>query len=65
MSAAGCRSSRSCPKAVLHRPWEAPDALLRRGVRLGRDYPRPVVDPAEGRARALAAFASLMRPAAA
>jgi deoxyribodipyrimidine photo-lyase len=44
----------------IHRPWEAPDALLRAaGVRLGETYPRPIVDHAKARARALAAFAEL------
>ena len=51
------------PRALLHRPWEAPeDVLAAAGLRLGRDYPRPVIGPAEGRARALAAFATLKRP---
>jgi deoxyribodipyrimidine photo-lyase len=50
----------SLPDRWLHRPWEAPEAVLRgAGVTLGRDYPRPVVDPAAGRARALAAFAAI------
>ncbi|WP_270939307.1 cryptochrome/photolyase family protein, partial [Falsiroseomonas oryzae] len=45
------------PKAFLHKPWEAPAGILAAaGVALGRAYPRPVVGPAEGRARALAAF---------
>ncbi len=44
----------------IHRPWEAPpDALQKAGVRLGETYPRPIVDHAEGRARALAAFEAL------
>ncbi len=48
------------PDRFLHRPWEAPPELLRQaGVALGRDYPRPVIDHAAGRARALAAFATL------
>ncbi len=48
------------PAAFLHKPWEAPPELLRAaGVTLGVGYPRPLVDPAEGRARALAAFAAL------
>jgi deoxyribodipyrimidine photo-lyase len=48
------------PDRWIHRPWEAPESVLREaGVALGRDYPRPVVDPAAGRARALAAFAAL------
>jgi deoxyribodipyrimidine photo-lyase len=51
------------PRAFLHRPWEAPeDVLAAAGLRLGHDYPRPVIGPAEGRARALAAFATLKRP---
>jgi deoxyribodipyrimidine photo-lyase len=54
------------PDRWLHRPWEAPGPVLRAaGVVLGCDYPRPVVDPAEGRARALAAFAWLRGRAAA
>jgi len=54
------------PDAVIHRPWDAPEAVLRAaGLVLGRDYPRPLVDPAAGRARALAALAALKRPGAA
>jgi deoxyribodipyrimidine photo-lyase len=52
------------PAKWLHRPWEAPAAVLdAAGLRLGLDYPRPIVDLAEGRARALAAFATLGTPA--
>jgi deoxyribodipyrimidine photo-lyase len=44
----------------IHAPWTAPrEALARAGVRLGRDYPEPIVDHDRARARALAAFASL------
>lgn len=44
----------------IHRPWEAPaETLGKAGVRLGETYPRPIVDHAEGRARALAAFGEL------
>lgn len=51
------------PRAFVHKPWEAPEGILAAsGLRLGRDYPRPVVGPAEGRARALAAFAALRQP---
>ncbi len=53
------------PDRFLHRPWEAPEAVLRgAGVALGRDYPTPVVGHAEGRARALAALATLRGGAA-
>ena len=55
---------RRLPTAVLHAPWEAPAEILEAaGVRLGRDYPRPVVDLAAGRERALAAFRDLPRRA--
>ena len=44
----------------------APDAVLRdAGVALGRDYPRPVVEHAAGRRRALDAFAAMRKEAAA
>lgn len=48
------------PNDVLHKPWEA-DLVTLKGadVELGRTYPRPLVDHAAARARALEAFASL------
>lgn len=43
--------------AHIHAPWLAPELeLAAAGVRLGETYPRPIVDLAEGRARALAAL---------
>ncbi|MFT3829160.1 MAG: deoxyribodipyrimidine photo-lyase [Opitutaceae bacterium] len=46
------------PAAVIHQPWEAePAVLAAAGVRLGDNYPRPLVEPKPGRARALAALA--------
>jgi len=51
------------PDAWIHRPWEAPAAVLAEaGVRLGRDYPAPVVDFRESRAAALAAYAAIKEP---
>jgi deoxyribodipyrimidine photo-lyase len=48
------------PARWVHAPWQAPAAVLARaGVELGRTYPAPVVDHAEARARALAAFAKI------
>ncbi|MBM4364086.1 MAG: FAD-binding domain-containing protein, partial [Deltaproteobacteria bacterium] len=42
------------PSRYVHRPWEAPAAVLREaGVELGRDYPRPIVDHREAAARFL------------
>lgn len=39
----------------IHHPWEAPpEALESAGVRLGEDYPRPIVDHREARERFLA-----------
>jgi deoxyribodipyrimidine photo-lyase len=52
------------PDAYLHTPWEAPEDVLRlAGVELGVDYPHPIVDHGEARARALAAFQSLKEAA--
>ena len=45
------------PAAHIHSPGTAPAAILdAAGIRLGRDYPRPVVDPAVSRREALAAY---------
>ena len=43
----------------IHRPWEAPATVLRAaGVALGETYPRPIVDHAFARKRALDAYAA-------
>lgn len=48
------------PTKYLHAPWTAPDdVLLDAGIRLGVDYPRPIVDHAQARERALQAFTVL------
>ena len=48
----------------LHAPWEAPAAELERaGIRLGHDYPKPVISLEEGRDRALSAFRNEVRAA--
>jgi deoxyribodipyrimidine photo-lyase len=48
------------PDRWVHRPWEAPPLeLAAAGVRLGYEYPQPLVDHSKARARALAAFASV------
>ena len=52
------------PDALLHAPWTArPVDLAAAAVRLGRDYPAPLIDHPYARARALAAFAHISRPA--
>lgn len=50
----------SMPDRYVHEPWAAPVSVLNEAcVRLGRDYPHPIVDHAEARKRALRAFAVL------
>ena len=47
------------PTKHLQAPWTAPAAVLAAaGIDLGRTYPRPIVDHAVARERALAAFAA-------
>jgi deoxyribodipyrimidine photo-lyase len=46
------------PDRYLNRPWEAPAEVLEKaGVRLGENYPRPMVDHKSARESALAAYA--------
>jgi len=48
------------PDAAIHTPWEArPLDLADARVRLGRDYPHPIVDHKAARERALALFRGL------
>jgi deoxyribodipyrimidine photo-lyase len=61
-----CPELSRLPDRVVHRPWEAPALVLAEcGVRIGGNWPAPIVDLTEGRARALAAFAALKGEAAA
>jgi len=54
------------PDKLIHAPWTArPLALQAAGVSLGRDYPMPVVNHDEARARTLARFAVVKTVAAA
>ena len=51
------------PNKHLHAPWEAPATVLRTaGIRLGADYPEPIVEHRAARQRALDAYARLRRP---
>ena len=48
------------PAKWIHRPWEAPDAVLKQaGVTIGKTYPAPIVDHAEARIRALEAYETI------
>ena len=52
---------RRVPDRWLHAPWTAPPEILRdAGVRLGADYPRPIVDHDFARKRALEALATVV-----
>ena len=43
------------PDKYLHAPWDAPDNVLKEaGITLGKTYPKPIVDHAVARVRALA-----------
>ena len=50
------------PAKYLQKPWEAPvEVLEKAGVVLGETYPRPIVDHAVARERALSAFDSIKK----
>ena len=47
----------------IHKPWEAPeDELSKAGIRLGDDYPKPIVDHGFARQRALEALERTKKP---
>ena len=57
-----CPELANLPASVIHKPWEAgPDLLARCGVKLGVNYPLPMVAHAAARTRALAAFEGLKK----
>jgi deoxyribodipyrimidine photo-lyase len=48
------------PSEWIHQPWAAPPQILKDcGVRLGTNYPQPVVDHRTARLAALEALATL------
>jgi deoxyribodipyrimidine photo-lyase len=48
------------PDSLIHRPFDAaPPILASLGITLGQTYPRPIIDHAKARARALEALASI------
>lgn len=51
---------KSLSAQYIHAPWEAdPQVLAASGLVLGRDYPEPILDLRQGRARALDAYAQI------
>ena len=59
-----CPELGKLPDRWIHIPWEAPPEVLARAeVRIGSDYPTPIVDHGVARAEALAAFAQMRRDA--
>ncbi len=55
-----CPELAALPAKHRHQPWAADDKILRQaGIRLGEDYPRPMVDLKATRERALARFKAL------
>jgi deoxyribodipyrimidine photo-lyase len=58
-----CPEIARLPDRWIHQPWAAPpDVLAAAGMRLGVDYPLPIVDPRASRSLALERFASLKQP---
>lgn len=48
------------PNKYIHEPWEAPESVLdSAGLKLDKDYPRPIIEHKKGRERALAALEKL------
>jgi deoxyribodipyrimidine photo-lyase len=53
------------PDKYIHAPWTAPPLVLQQaGISLGQTYPKPMIDLAAGRERALATWKSTVRAAA-
>jgi deoxyribodipyrimidine photo-lyase len=51
------------PNKYIFNPWEAPDEVLKKAkVKLGENYPRPIVDIKISREKALSTFAKLKLP---
>ncbi len=57
-----CPELARLPDSLIHKPWEGGAHLLESfGVKLGETYPHPMVDHAEARRRALAAYETIKK----
>jgi len=55
-----CPELANLPDKYLYHPWDAPVKVLKdAGIKLGQDYPHPIIDIKGSREKALAAFAAL------
>ena len=53
---------RKLPNEYLFAPWEAPsEVLLNLGIKLGRDYPHPIVNLKNSRELALEAYSQIKK----
>ena len=51
---------RKLPDQWIHQPWRTPQPVMRSaGIKLGQNYPDPIIDLDDGRHQALAAWKSL------
>ena len=52
-----CPELKALPNKYIHKPWDAPENVLQSaGIRLGEDYPKPIVDLKVSRQQALDAY---------
>lgn len=59
-----CPELSTLPKKYIHQPWAAPEDVLKKaGIKLGEDYPEPVVDLKASREKALDAYSAVKQAA--
>ncbi len=55
-----CPELSGLPNKYIHKPWDAPEKIMKEaGIKLGKDYPQPLVDLKASRQRALDAFSEI------
>ncbi len=58
-----CDNLRACPPKYIHRPWDAPELVLKTaGIELGKTYPHPMIDHQTARLRALSHYHEMRNP---